>query len=117
MFPHGAPGFALLLLRISVAAMLLVNCCGLSSSRLVFAGVLLISIALAIGFVTPYLSVIAVGLAVANLVSGHVGAQWYALSIMDAVVLAILGPGAYSIDARLFGRSVTVVPPRKDTRR
>jgi len=97
--------------------MLLVNCCGLFSSRLVFAGVLLISISLAIGFLTPYLSVIAVVLAVANWVTGHAGAQWHAFSVMDAVVLAILGPGAYSVDARLFGRSVTVVPPRKDTHR
>jgi hypothetical protein len=32
----------------------------------------------------------------------------------NAAALALLGPGAYSVDARLFGRRVTVVHPRKD---
>jgi len=121
MFPHGAPGFALLLLRISVAAILLINaakCCGMSSARLLFAGVLLISISLTIGFLTPYLSVIACGFAVANLLTGpHAGDAFYVFPIFDAVVLAVLGPGAYSVDARLFGRSVSVLPPRRDTNR
>ncbi len=35
-----------------------------------------------------------------------------ALSILSATVVAALGPGAYSIDARLFGRKVLKVPPR-----
>jgi hypothetical protein len=121
MFPHGAPGLALLLLRISVAAILLMNaanCCGVSSARLLFVGVLLISISLTIGFLTPYLAVIACAFAVANLLVGsHAGDPFHVFPILDAVVLAVLGPGAYSVDARLFGRSVTVVPPRKETNR
>ncbi len=121
MFPHGAPGFALLLLRISVAAILLINaanCCGASSSRLLFVSVLLVSISLTVGFLTPYLSVIAFAFAVVNLLTGpHAGNPFYVFPIFDAVVLAVLGPGAYSLDSRLFGRSVSVLPPRKDMNR
>jgi hypothetical protein len=121
MFPHGGPGFALLLLRISVAGILLINaanCCGASSAHLLFASVLLISISLTIGFLTPYLSVIACAFAVANLLTGtHAGDPFYVFPIFDAVVLAVLGPGAYSVDARLFGRSVSVLPPRRDANR
>ena len=102
-----------------MAAILLMSaakCCGLPSSRLQFASVLLISIALIIGFLTPYLSVIACAFAIANLLTGpHAGDPFYVFPILDAVVLAVLGPGAYSLDARLFGRTVTVVPPRKNT--
>jgi len=121
MFPHGAPGFALLLLRISVAVVLLINaianCCGPASNRLLFATVLLCSISLIIGFLTPYLSVIAAAFAVANLLtSPHVGDYFYVFPFFDAVVLALLGPGAYSLDARLFGRSVTVMPPRRNSK-
>ncbi len=122
MFPHGTPGVALLLLRISVAALLLINaaanCCGLASSRLLFATVLLGSISLIIGFLTPYLSVIAAAFAVANVLTGpHAGDYFYIFPLFDALVLALLGPGAYSLDARMFGRSVTVMPPRRDTHR
>ncbi len=120
MFPHGAPGFALLLLRISVAVVLLINavanCCSPASSRLLFATVLLCTISLIIGFLTPYLSIITAAFAVANLLTGpHAGDYFYVFPFFDAVVLALLGPGAYSLDARLFGRSVTVMPPRRDT--
>ena len=38
----------------------------------------------------------------------------YILRILTSSALFFLGPGAYSMDARLFGLRVTVVPPRKD---
>jgi hypothetical protein len=119
MFPHGAPGIALLLLRISVTMVFLINavanCCGPTSSRLLFAIVVLSTISLIIGFLTPYLSVIAAAFALANyLIGPHAGDHLYVFPLFDAVVLAVLGPGAYSLDARLFGRSVTVMPPPRD---
>jgi hypothetical protein len=118
MFPHGGPGLALLLLRVSVAAAFFVNVAnrtGFSSIRLLLAGALLISISLAIGFLTPFLSVIACVSAVSNsLIGPHAGAIIDVFSILDAAALALLGPGAYSVDARLFGRRVIVVPQHTD---
>jgi hypothetical protein len=118
MFPHGGPGLALLLLRVSVAAAFFVNVAnrtGFSSIRLLLAGALLISISLAIGFLTPSLSVIACVSAVSNsLIGPHAGAIIDVFSILDAAALALLGPGAYSVDARLFGRRVIVVPQHTD---
>lgn len=105
-----------MLLRISVAAILLMsaaNPSGASSIHLLFAGSLLVSVSLSVGFLTPLLSVVACVSAVAHLLTGsHSGDLVYVFSLLDAAALALLGPGAYSVDARLFGLRVTVVPPR-----
>jgi uncharacterized membrane protein YphA (DoxX/SURF4 family) len=34
------------------------------------------------------------------------------ISILISAALAILGPGAYSVDARIFGRKLLTVPSR-----
>jgi hypothetical protein len=36
-------------------------------------------------------------------------------SLPVAIALALLGPGAYSIDARIFGRRVIILPPDDNT--
>lgn len=109
---------ALLLLRISVAATSLLcamNLFDAPSHPLLFAVVVLMSISLSVGFLTPYLSMIASVSAVANLFIGpYAGKLISIFPILNAVALALLGPGAYAVDAKLFGLRVTVVPPRKD---
>jgi uncharacterized membrane protein YphA (DoxX/SURF4 family) len=122
MFPHGAPGIALLVLRISVATVLAINAVtdgwGVSSNRILFVIALASAVSLSIGLLTPYLSGLAAAFAVANLLTGaHARDYLYVFPIFDALILSVLGPGAYSLDARLFGRKVTVMPPRKATRR
>jgi hypothetical protein len=124
MFPQGGPGVALLLLRISVAAIFMVNlthCFRVSSTPLLSACFLLtsaITISLSIGFLTPFLAVIACASALADLlVAPNLGSVLYVIALFDSAALALLGPGAYSLDARLFGLRVTVVPPRRNTDR
>ena len=121
MFPQGAPGFALLLLRISVATIFLTSIANqslVSSVPLVCAGVLLISASLSIGFLTPYLSVVSFVSGVAILLlNPHSYSVVEVALLFNAAALALLGPGAYSVDARLFGLRVTVLRPGKDPTR
>ena len=91
---------------------------GLTSSLPGLAGVGLVVLCLAVGFGTPVVSAIAALAAVADMVAGPhargVGAT--GVLVLDAAALGLLGPGAYSIDARLFGRRVTVLPASTDVR-
>ena len=105
---------ALLLLRISVVAFLVILSLNYNGSfqRLVFGVVLLISFSLLIGFLTPFLCVIGAALVIANMIinpstSSVVGV----IAIANAIALGLLGPGAYSLDSKLFGRRVTIVRP------
>jgi hypothetical protein len=117
MFPQGGPGLALLLLRISVAATFAIEAghrTGASFSHVFFAAISLISVFLAVGFMTPLLSfVVGVSAAVSLVVDRQVDLTLVAL-IANSTALALLGPGAYSLDSRMFGRRVVVVPPNKD---
>jgi hypothetical protein len=124
MFPQGRPGVALLLLRISLAATLLVSLAkrpDVSSAPLLFAAILvvcLVSVSLSVGFLTPLLSIIAGVAVIANLlIDFNLGNFICLFSIVNAAALALLGPGAYSVDARLFGRRVIVIHSHKDTRK
>jgi hypothetical protein len=119
MFPQGGPGVGLLFLRLAVAAMLAFNVThrfefSPSLRWTVVSLIALTSFSLCIGFLTPVLSVAACAVAVANLILGQPINLVYVLRILTSAALIFLGPGAYSIDARLFGRRVTVLPPRKD---
>ena len=121
MFPQGGPGIGLLLLRIAVAGMFVLNVThrfNFSSNAVhwfVVSLIGLISLGLLLGFWTLILSIVASLAAVANLfLAGQPINLVYFLALLTSAALVFLGPGAYSVDARLFGLRVTVVPPRTD---
>jgi hypothetical protein len=120
MFPQGGPGIGLLLLRIAAAGMFALNVThgikntsgALSWTILLLIG--LVSLGLLVGFLTPILSVIICIAAVVKLfLPDQEMNVVYILRILTSAALFFLGPGAYSVDAKLFGLQVTVVAPRK----
>ena len=121
MFPQGGPGLGLLLLRIATAGMFALNLThrfDFSSNALqwfIVFSISLISIGLLLGFLTPILTIIACLAAVANLLLADQPIDVvYIIRTLTSAALVLLGPGAYSVDARLFGLRVTVVPPRRE---
>ena len=116
-FPGGWPGLGLLLLRVLVGVTLIAQTLtyiesGKSNplSWLVAATVLIIASCLLVGFMTPIAAVV-IGLATAALVIFTVNPNQAGLNVIVlTTVIALLGPGAFSIDARMFGRREILIP-------
>lgn len=76
-------------------------------------------VALLIGFLTPIVAVLtglgAIGTGLSLLPPSTPNLFEAKLSVIFAIImtaaLAFLGPGAYSLDARLFGRREIIIPP------
>ena len=113
-FPAGWPGVGLLLLRMLVGVTLIAQTVTqVRSSELSVAGWLLASVillsagSLLLGFVTPVTAIL-IGLVSITFAFSSL------VQLIDIVVLsaaiALLGPGAFSIDARMFGRREILIP-------
>ena len=115
-FPGGGAGVGLMLLRLSVAGSLTAL---LLWSTLVPAWMLFLTILVSIGLCAGFLTRLLAGLSmlgvIVNLVSGSVAPALALLNLADALALAMIGPGAFSVDARLFGRRTVVLPGSRDT--
>jgi hypothetical protein len=113
MFPRGAAGVALLLLRLFVGAELLLYAAMRPGPVSILAGGC--ALAIAVGIATPIAAALGAAVAVIE-TSGH----WSALAlhsyapVVIASAVALLGPGAYSIDARVFGRRLIEFGPDVD---
>jgi uncharacterized membrane protein YphA (DoxX/SURF4 family) len=126
-FPAGRPGVGLLLLRAALGATAFGKASlylsaarpdidGSSTMGLAagICGVLLI-----VGFLTPLasavygLSTLAAAFSWLPDSEGFLGGTWcLALLIAISAAMVLLGPGANSVDARLFGRREIIIPPR-----
>lgn len=117
MFPGGAPGVALLLLRLSVIGQLHLEAAEKLPAPSAAAALLALEVlcaALAAGIYTPVAVVVGV-LGDAALWAHSMPDRWplSALTIANLTILFLIGPGAYSIDARRYGRRVTVFTRRQ----
>jgi len=113
VFPDGWPGVALVVLRISLVFFLISIPAGrIEASSLPAISLYALALALGVGLRTRALAsvvfVVALGLAAST---GKLPPLACLAHALDAVVLAMTGPGAYSIDARLFGRQTVHLKP------
>jgi hypothetical protein len=106
-FPSGLPGLGLLLLRVSVAGGLVLSFSWNQGLPFAVVGASwLICVALCGGFFTPIAALMAFALQGALLCLRLLSVDASVVVLFDALALALLGPGAYSLDARRFGRRV-----------
>lgn len=113
MFPAGAPGIGLLLLRMAMGLQMLVysGCCEASRMPAWLATLVLVWMGLILlGVLTPAMVVFWIPSAGFLVFSGNLALMPAVTSGFSALALALLGPGAYSVDARLFGRRVIRLP-------
>jgi NO-binding membrane sensor protein with MHYT domain len=111
MFPTGAAGVALILLRVSVAITLFTQVMpqGSPAAHLwTSTGVGLLGVAICLGLFTPMSSIACCLIQAATLLDMKIPALTLTSSILVAASLGLLGPGAYSLDARMFGRRLVV---------
>jgi uncharacterized membrane protein YphA (DoxX/SURF4 family) len=113
-FPNGRAGFGLLILRVVVAVALISHwrLCPEPESELLLALSRIAAVLILVGWYTPLAALSA------TLIS--VGSFWVcrefevnALVMAILVAVGLLGAGAYSVDARLYGRRRLVVGRRQ----
>lgn len=127
-FPDGWPGAGLMLLRAATGAVLITQgvtyfgdkheSSGLFPVSIACLGIL-VGVLLLVGLLTRVVALLAALAGVSSIFAWFPGSSvnsfdahmTAALSAVIAVSLICLGPGALSLDARLFGRREVIIPP------
>ena len=118
-FPGGSPGFGLLILRIALGSTALLRGAAFlsESGDWVFlnltAGFIAVAVGafLLIGFLTPISGAAVFTGSILFVAAGQNAALAVEIYVAAAAsATALLGPGAFSLDARLFGRREIIIP-------
>ena len=122
-FPYGLPGVGLLVLRLAIGAKLLIDAstCMVEPQGLKLGVWLLALLAFGIGasFVLGFLTQLMAGISALAGAAIYVWNPAWAFSFLSltgfeaigmALAIALLGPGAISLDAYFFGRRKIVIP-------
>jgi hypothetical protein len=114
-FPSGFTGAGLLCLRLSVAGSVLLMASPLPGFSYLpqFVGVL-IAVSLCAGLQTRLLAGLSLLASLSGLAAAAVPAESVMVHGLSAIALALTGPGAFSADARLFGRKTIRLPEKSD---
>jgi len=131
-FPDGWPGAGLMLLRAAGGAVLITQGVTYFSDKHesgfvqagVVSAVIAVGVLLLIGLLTRVVALLAAMAGVGTVftwfpgssVNSSDGHMTAALSAVIALSLICLGPGALSLDARLFGRREIIIPPTSSRR-
>ena len=113
MFPTGLPGIGLIAVRVTVAAMLLVDGSPFAATQSMGReiGSLVAAVCLVIGILTPYAAAFAGCLEFWRLCArDNVDLFHLIAAIVVTLALGVLGPGAYSMDNKIFGRRLVNLP-------
>jgi putative oxidoreductase len=121
-FARGWPGVGLLLLRVAAGSSLIAHAILVLGNTSTFrtgffqlfiatAGLLLIA-----GLWTPVVATVMVLLELWRIISRHGDPASDILLCVLALAIALLGPGAWSVDARLFGWKRIEIDTRKNKR-
>lgn len=112
MFPAGAAGWGLLLLRVCAAGMLIRNyTAGATALTGIWeiAGIVILAGAFCLGAFTPVICFASALVQVFILLHPHEADPFlFIFSFCVTAALFLVGPGAFSLDSRLFGRRLIV---------
>ena len=115
MFPSGGPGLALILLRVSVGASVLLAVFTAPHRGIWMLAISIpLSVLLCVGFLTPITALLTIPIYLVDTASLRIALVAVVIAILHAIALSLLGPGSYSIDAHLYGRHVVVIPKKGD---
>jgi len=119
-FPNSWPGLGLLILRLAAGFSLVADSVSVTTLPETITGVaalgltLVAAVSLGLGFLTPYAAAMAAIIRITEYLGEMPGLGATVVAVSFCVGLGMIGPGAWSIDARVFGRKRITLAGRPD---